>query len=68
MFTETLDGRYVNKEKLVKLLKDLFGVGNFQVKVRSFQESFWEAHTNTLVNDRTLTIILSFQHLGHSLK
>lgn len=32
MFTQTLDGRYVEKEKLVKLLKDLFGVGNFQVK------------------------------------
>lgn len=42
MITQTLDGRYVDKAKLVKLLKELFGVGNFRVKVRgshSGQES-----------------------------
>ena len=35
MNTQTLDGRYVDREKLVKLLKDLFGVGNYQIKVRN---------------------------------
>lgn len=41
MNTQTLDGRYVDREKLVKLLKDLFGAGNFQIKVRGpFQGSF----------------------------
>lgn len=35
MISQTLEGRYVDKEKLVKLLKELFGVGNFQVKVGS---------------------------------
>lgn len=35
MISQTLEGRYVDKEKLVKLLKELFGVGNFQIKVRS---------------------------------
>ncbi len=39
MKTQTLDGRYVDKEKLVKLLKELFGIGNFQVKVRRSQSS-----------------------------
>ena len=72
MKTQTLDGRYVDKEKLVKLLKELFGVGNFQVKVcrsQSSQESFERPlGTNILVNDRTLMIILSFQRLAHSLK
>lgn len=33
MFTPQLDGRYVDKEKLVKQLKELFGAGRFQVKV-----------------------------------
>lgn len=32
MHTQTMDGRYVDREKLVKLLKDLFGAGNFQIK------------------------------------
>lgn len=46
MNTQTLDGRYVDREKLVKLLQDLFGAGNFQIKVRScFQGSF---HSLTL--------------------
>lgn len=41
MNTQTLDGRYVDREKLVTLLKDLFGAGSFQIKVRnSFQRSF----------------------------
>ena len=31
-----MDGRYVDREKLVKLLKDLFGAGNFQIKVGFF--------------------------------
>ena len=34
MISQTLEGRYVDKEKLVKLLKALFGVGNFSIKVR----------------------------------
>ena len=34
MNTQTLDGRYIDREKLVKLLKDLFGAGSFQIKVR----------------------------------
>ncbi|KAF6236137.1 hypothetical protein HO173_005766 [Letharia columbiana] len=32
MISQTLEGRYVDKEKLVKLLKALFGVGNFSIK------------------------------------
>lgn len=36
MNTQTMDGRYVDREKLVKLLKDLFGVGSFQIKVHCF--------------------------------
>ena len=34
MVTQTLDGRYVDREKLVRLLKDTFGAGTFSVKVR----------------------------------
>ena len=33
MITQTLDGRYVDKAKLVRLLKELFGEAQFQVKV-----------------------------------
>ena len=33
MISQTLDGRYIDREKLVKLLRDLFGGGNFQIKV-----------------------------------
>lgn len=73
MNTQTLDGRYVDREKLVKLLKELFGAGNFQVKVRdSFSESFKGSKLRYtyffLITFRPLTIILSFQRPGHSLK
>ncbi len=70
MNTQTLDGRYVDMEKLVKLLKDLFGAGNFLIKVRgSFQESF-ECSTLTylFMMYRQLTKILRFPRLGHSLR
>lgn len=33
MIIQTLDGRYVDKAKLVRLLKELFGAAQFQVKV-----------------------------------
>ena len=67
MNTQTLDGRYVDREKLVKLLKDLFGAGNFQIKVR--QGSFESSNLiYLLITYRQLTIILSFQRLGHSRK
>lgn len=33
MITQTLDGRYVDRSKLVQLLIDLFGMGNFKVMV-----------------------------------
>lgn len=33
MINQTLDARYVDKEKLAKMLKDTFGVGQFRVQV-----------------------------------
>lgn len=30
---QTLDGRYVDSEKLLNLLKSLFGVGNYRIEV-----------------------------------
>ena len=43
MNTQTMDGRYVDREKLVKLLKDLFGAGNFQIKVGFLCNKVWRA-------------------------
>lgn len=70
MNTQTLDGRYVDREKLVKLLKDLFGAGNFQIKVRGPLQGSFESSKliYLLMTYRPLTIILSFQRLGHSRK
>ena len=71
MISQTLDGRYVDKEKLVKLLKELFGAGNFQVKVRGFvseRESFESPTLIERFNHRTWTTsTLSFRCLGHLL-
>ncbi len=46
MISQTLDGRYISKEKLVKLLKELFGVGYFQIKVCVFDlsQEAYECH------------------------
>lgn len=43
MNSQTLDGRYIDREKLVKLLKDLFGAGNFQIKVRSCSQGIFQS-------------------------
>ena len=51
MNTQTMDGRYVDREKLVKLLKDLFGAGNFQIKVGSFATKCRELSTDSFVDE-----------------
>ena len=51
MNTQTMDGRYVDREKLVKLLKDLFGAGNFQIKVGFFATKLRELSTDLFVNN-----------------
>ena len=50
MNTQTMDGRYVDREKLVKLLKDLFGAGNFQIKVSFFARKRRELSTDSIVH------------------
>ena len=50
MNTQTMDGRYVDREKLVKLLKDLFGAGNFQIKVGFFTTKLRELSTDLFIN------------------
>ena len=51
MNTQTMDGRYVDREKLVKLLKDLFGAGNFQIKVRFLPTKLGLSNTDIFVDD-----------------
>ena len=51
MNTQTMDGRYVDREKLVKLLKDLFGAGNFQIKVGFFATKLRELITDLFANN-----------------
>ena len=46
-----MDGRYFDKEKLVKLLKDLFGVGSFQIKVHFFPTELRKINTDLYVNN-----------------
>ena len=67
MNTQTLDGRYVDREKLVKLLKELFGMGNFQIKVRD-ERVFERPILTCLLDRRTLTIISKFPRPGPSLQ
>lgn len=69
MNTQTMDGRYVDREKLVKLLKNLFGAGNFQIKVGFLQQSFGSsALIHLSINCRPLTIIIKSLRLGHLLR
>ena len=69
MNTQTMDGRYVDREKLVKLLKDLFGAGNFQIKVGFFATKLRELSTDLLsITYRPLTTIIRFPRLGHLLR
>lgn len=67
MISQTLEGRYVDKEKLVKLLKALFGVGNFSIKVRgswSLRENFQCPILTDLFHGRTWMTASNFQCLG----
>ena len=67
MISQTLEGRYVDKEKLVKLLKALFGVGNFSIKVRgswSLRGNFQCPILTDLFHGRTWMTASNFQCLG----
>lgn len=69
MNTQTLDGRYIDREKLVKLLKDLFGAGSFQIKVRFILNKALRAQYRfILIIYRLLIIIIKFPRLGHLLR
>ena len=69
MNTQTLDGRYVDKEKLVKLLKELFWKLSGQgASLAVFVREIRKALADRIINVRTLMITLSFQRRALLLK
>ena len=58
---QTLDARYIEGAKLVRLLKQLFGAGNFKIDVRL--PNFSEFAIKNMIsrhNNETLTMIFIY--------